>query len=241
MKARRLLSAVPYLMFGFILVGALPPAGVSGEKYPSDLQHKGVVLFEPYQVFPENRKGNAIYLNNRMVFSLPEVAITHIMPLPQEGRFVYLTRNDDGNIDLGIHLPPTDLAPRITKVAEAHYYAVMVIDGVVYKKAYRVLQNNSLVDLLPLSKTAAGLVGGEPGVVFYHISTAQKEEQNGKTVNKFGIILHLSLFDDERLRHLDYPVYNTLPRLNISWVDKSSIQYRLADGRVEVVSISQFQ
>lgn len=207
----------------------------------TDAEHRGIVPFGPYQVFPENRPGNGVYLNDRMVISLPERTIVHVMPFVKKGRFVYLSQNVFGNAELAVHLPPTDPAPRVKKVAEDFYYAVMVMDGIVYKKVYRVVQDSQIVDVLPGSKTAAGVTPGEAGLLFYHVSGASTREQDGETIYEFNLRLHLLMYEEERMRNLDYPVVNTLPRLRLAWKDANSIEYTLADGRVEVLSLAQFQ
>ena len=206
-----------------------------------DAEHKGIVPFGPYQIFPENRPGNAVYLNNRLVVSVPERAIVQVVPLPKEGRFAYLTQNVFGNAELGVYLPPTDPTPKVKKVAEGFYYVVMVIEGIVYKKLYRIVQDANIVDVLPRSKTADGVVAGEAGVLFYHVAGADTTEQDGRTIYQFRLRLHVLLFQEERLRNLDYPVINTLPRLKLAWKNGSGVEYMLADGRVEVLSLAQFQ
>ncbi|MCZ6473970.1 MAG: hypothetical protein O6934_11070 [SAR324 cluster bacterium] len=180
-------------------------------------------------------------MNNRMVVSLKEQTIISIKPLPVEGRFVYLSRNVFGNLNLGIYLPATDPAPRVRKIAEGVFYTVIVIEEIVYKKIYRIVQDDTIVDLLPRSKTADGVTVGETGVLFYHVSSANTVEQDGRTIYQFSLRLHLLLFNEERLRNLDYPIVNTLPRVKLSWKDDTSVEYQLADGTVEALSLAQFQ
>ena len=220
---------------------ALPLGALGAEQIPADQDHRGIVFFEPYQVFPEKRPGNGIYLRNRLLFTFPGHTIVYLLPLALEGRFVYSAINPGGRAILGVFLLPSDRSPRVTRIAQDFYYAVIVIEEIVIKKMFRLMPNNSIADLLPQSKTADGVTAGVPGVAFYHVSTVERTIQNGRSLNRFGLRLHLALFSEERLRTLDYPVYNTLPSLTLSWADETTLQYTLADGRVEAVSISQFQ
>ncbi|MEE8395009.1 MAG: hypothetical protein V3S29_03070 [bacterium] len=231
----------PFLVPCLLLGAVAPGAALAGPERATDASHRGVVSFEPYQVFPENRPNNAVYLNNRMVLSLPGETVVFVKPLAKEGRFAYLTINEFAETNLRVFLPPTDPAPRIRQVAPPLYHVVMVMDGVVYKKMYRILQGNTILDLLPTSKTADGAAVGETGVLFYHVSSVSRDAEGEDPALQFGLRIHLVLFEEERLRTLDYSVINTLPSLLLSWLDEASVQYQLADGRMETLSIAQFQ
>lgn len=230
------------LMLGLgVLVWLMAAPLWASPEMSSDSDHKGIVSFGAYQVFPENRVDNAVYLNNRMVLSLPGQSIRYLLPLIKEGRFAYLATSETGERELGIYLPPTDPSPRVKGVAPGIYHAVIVMDGVVYKKIYRVLQNSVIVDLLPASKTADGLAVSSNGVLFFHVASASSSKVNGKRVSEFALRLHLVLFEEERLRHLDYPIINALPQLVLGWEDETTIKYTLSDGRTDTLSIAQFQ
>lgn len=227
-----------------LVAGAILPvnpwsrAAHAAQEFPGDPEHRGVVTIGDYQIFPENRPGNAVYQDNRLVFSVPGETLVQIIPLPQPGRFIYLTKDSEGTARLGALLATSEPEPRITAIGESFYHAVMVMDGVVYKKLYRIQNDLSVVDLLPSSKTADGMTLGPGGVLFYHVASAQRTD-DGDTV--FGLRLHLAPSDDEPTRHLAYPIMNTLPRLELDWTDANRIRYRLADGREGALSVSQFQ
>lgn len=236
------IATAPLLLGALLLAAVLlaaPPARAA-EQFQSGPNYRGIINFDPYAVFPENRVGNAVYLNNVLLLTLDKETITDVLPLTGDGRFVYLAKDAEGKSHLGVHVLPTDGDPRITPVAEDFYHVVLFLGGVVYKKMYRVIDGN-LLDLLPSSKTADGAVAGPGGVLFYHVATADKEQVDGQEKNVFGLALHLALFNDERLRNLNYLIKNSLPRLELKWEDDSRISYRLADGRTEVLSVSQFQ
>lgn len=224
-----------------VWLAAVPADARAAEQYPSSPNHRGVAPFDPYLVFPENRPGNGVYLDNRLVFSDPGLTIVDVLPLPVQGRFVYYALEAGGQERLGVSVKPNDAQPRITAVAPGFYHAVMVLDGVVYKKMYRIIEQN-ILDLLPNSKTADGAVAGPTGVAFYHVATVIREEQeDGGGGQSFGLRLHLALYDDERPRHLNYLVTNALPRVKIGWLDDTRLEIGLADGRTEVLSVAQFQ
>jgi hypothetical protein len=118
---------------------------------------------------------------------------------------------------------------------------VLTLGGVVYKKLYRVVQERAIVDQLPISRTADGMTAGHTGVAFYHVAIAEDKGPPGQTVKEFRIGLHLALFADDQVRHLNHGIVNALPRIDLKWLDDQRIEYKLADGRGEVLSVAQFQ
>jgi hypothetical protein len=215
-------------------------AAQGAEQFPSSPNHRGMAPFEPYVVFPENRPGNGVYLDNQLIFNTPEQTLVDVLALPAEGRFAYYAIGPQGKGSLGVYVKPNDGKARVDEITPGFYHLVVVMDGVVYKKLYRIIDNN-ILDLLPSSKTADGAVPGPVGVVFYHVATTVRESEAGQPRRGFGLKLHVALYEDERTRHLDYLITNDLPDLKITWLDESRIQIGLADGRSETLSLSQFQ
>jgi len=222
------------------LAVAAGSAAQGAEQFPSSPNHRGVAPFEPYQVFPENRPGNGVYLDNQLVFETKDLTIVDVLALPVPGRFAYYALDGQGNGTLNVVVGPNDPKPRIELVTQGFYHAVVVLDGVVYKKLYRIIDRNVL-DLLPSSKTADGPVAGPVGVVFYHVATAIRETADGQSKRSFGLKLHLALYDSDRTQHLDYLINNALPELKFRWLDDGHIEVGFSDGRTEVLSLTQFQ
>ena len=212
----------------------------AAEQFPSSPDHRGIASFAPYSLFPENRPGNGVYLNDNLVLTEPEVTLLDILPLPATGRFVYLGRDAQAQSSLGVYTTTADRKARIKEITPGYFHVVMVLNGVVYKKIYRILEDK-LQDLLPVSKTADGAVAGEAGVLFFHVASAVREDENGAEKSAFGLRLHLALYDEERTRHLDYLIVNGLPKLDMVWLDDTRIEMGLSDGRKQVLSVSQFQ
>ncbi len=170
-----------------LLVNSWSLSAQAAQEFPGDPEHRGMVTIGDYQIFPENRPSNAVYQDNKLVFGVPGETLVQIIPLPLAGRFIYLTRDADGIARLGARLAKSEPEPRITAIGEAFYHAVMVMDGVVYKKLYRIQNDLSVVDLLTSSKTADGMTLGPGGVLFYHVASAQRTD-DGNTV--FGLRQH---------------------------------------------------
>jgi len=220
------------------LLLASPATGV--EQFPSGPKFRGTVKFEQYAVFPENRPGNGVYLNSILLYSVDGQTIQDVLPLTLEGRFVFLADNGQEQT-LGVRVvEELDKPPRIKPVGKGLFHVVLVLDGVVYKKLYRVIESK-IYDLLPSSKTADGAEAGLNGVTFYHITSAEKEETESGSRSIFGMKLHVVLYEDERVHSLGHNIRNTLPSLDLKWVDEKTISYKLADGTIEELSLAQFQ
>ena len=220
--------------------GAAPLLAV--QEYPSNPSHRGVVAIDAYEIFPENRPGNGVYLQKKLVLTLAGETIRHVVPLPKPGRFAYLAADGAGKTRVGLFVQAQDKLAKVTEVAPGFFHAVVTLDGVVYKKILRALDGKTVVDLLTASKTADGAVAGPRGVAFYHVSsTVDAETVTSAGEKQFGLQLHVALFDEDQVRHYSFSILNTLPQLNLVWNDAEHITYTLADGRSEVLSLSQFQ
>lgn len=227
-RAARLLMLVPGLL--------MLAAAAWGEPLPTGPTHRGVVTVGSYQVFPENRPGNAVYLDSVLQLSVPGQIVLDVGSLPPKGRFVYLARQGDART-VGVRSGSGDPPPRVTEVSPGYYYVVTILDGVAYKKLYRV-QGNTLADLLPSSKTADGVTVGEKGILFFHIGKADQPESGEAT---YTIGIHLALFGETRVRHLGAPVENSTPTIALKWLDASRFTYKLAGGKTETASVSDFK
>jgi hypothetical protein len=222
------------------LAWAAGPASAVQE-FPSNPNHRGVVAFEPYEIFPENRPGNGVYLQRKLLLTLAGETIRHVVALPKPGRFAYLAADAAGKTRVGVFVQAQDKVFRVTEVATGFFHAVVTVDGVVYKKLYRVVDGRAIDDLLSASKTADGAVAGPRGVVFYHVSSTVDQDAAGTAEKQFALQLHVALYDEDHVRHYSFSILNTLPQLNLAWTDAEHLTYTLADGRSEVLSLSQFQ
>ena len=221
-----------------VLLAAHPAGAV--EQFPAGPNHRGVVEFEPYRVFPENRLGNAVYLDNVLVFETRDRILMDVQPTPVDGRFVYYARSGQGAPTLGISVKPADGTPRVENIAPGFFHVTMQLGGVWYKKLYRIV-DHKILDLLSASKTADGATAGPGGVVFFHVASAIRAGEEGQTEDGFGLRLHLALPNDERPRHLNFLVVNTRPSISFKWLDESRIEVGLSEGRTQIISVSQFQ
>jgi len=222
------------LLFTMSLIILAPPAQAV-DQLPSGPQNRGVIQFDQYLVFPENRPGNGVYFNNSLLLHQDDLIITDVSGLDVDRRFVYLARDSQGKVSLGVRISePADKQPRISEIGKGIYHLLLVLDGVVYKKIYRIV-DNKLLDLLPISKTGDGLTLGPSGVAFYHVAAS------GGEANTFGMRLHVAMFAEDKRRSLDLTIKNTLPRLNLKWINGDTLAYAQEDGTSTEVKISEFK
>lgn len=212
------------------------------QEHPSNPTHRGIVDVDTYQVFPENRPGNGVYFQGRLLVSLSGETIRHVAPLPKAGRFAYLATDAEGKGRVGVFVQAQDKLNRVNAVGNGFYHATVTLEGVVYKKLYRIVEGRAVADLLTSSKTADGPTPGERGLAFYHISAAiEPDPAAGITEKQFSMQIHLMLYDEDQVRHYEFPVLARLPQMTLSWADPEHVTYKLDDGRSEILSISQFQ
>jgi hypothetical protein len=198
--------------------------------------HRGVIAVGSYQLFPENRSGNAVYGDNTLLLTLPGQVIQDVVALPAKNKFIYLARQGDTRT-VGVRNGTNDPTPRINEVSPGYYYVVTVLDGVAYKKLVRINGAN-LVDLLPSSKTTDGITVGPTGVLFFHIGKSV-DGPDGKP--RFSIGIHFAPFEAGKVRHLAQQVENTLPSVGLKWMDDTRFQYTLTDGTSTTLSTSDLQ
>jgi len=221
-----------------ICLGA--PWAWAAEQFPSDPTHRGRVEVEAFQIFPENRPGNGVYQKDVLLLSVKGVTISDLIPLEGEGQFAYLGRDSAGEVQIGVRLIEGAPPPRVRKIAPGFFHIAYIVEGAGYKKLFREFEGK-LMNVLPYSRTADGAVPGNKGVLFYHVANAENEEINGEVRTRFAMRVHLALFEEERLRSLNYSVYNARPSLTLSWIDDNRVQMGLAEGKVESISTAQFQ
>jgi len=217
----------------------------AAEPVQAGATHRGIVSAGPFQIFPENRFSNGVYLDGTLLVSVPGQTLLGAVQIGPRGRLVYLARGADGKRVVGVHTLPGDAPPRISEPAKGYTYVVAGFDGQGYKKFLRVT-DTAITDLLPGSRTADGLTAGPKGILFFHVASTAgaapvKPGEPAPLAEAYGIRLHW--LDPEKgvVRHLGRPLYNTLPTLKLAWLDEGQIQITLSDGKSETFSVTDFK
>lgn len=232
-----------------VLLAGLWGALVTGragaaESVQTGASHRGVVPSGPYQIFPENRFSNAVYLDGILLFSLPGQTILSAAQIAPGGRLIYLARGPDGKRAIGVHTKDNEAPPRLSEPAKGYQYVIAGFDGQGFKKLFRVT-DTAITDLMPASRTADGLTPGAKGILFFHVASSPGSP--APTVgelpppNTFGIRLHWLNLATGAVKHLGRPIYNQLPGLKLSWIDDDKFEYTLNDGHSETLTVADFK
>jgi len=221
-------------------VAAAPRPARAVEPLPAGAIHRGIVAAGPYQIFPENRPGNGVYLDGELLLSLPGQTVLSAAQIAPGGRFMYLVRSNDGKRTLGFRTLPNDVAPRLSEPVKGYQYAVAGFEGQGYKKFFRVT-DAAITDLLPASRTADGLTSGEQGILFFHVGTTAGTHPGDAPAGAYGIRLHWLNVGNGVVRHLGRPIYNSVPTLKLAWLDAGRFEYTLSDGTSEILNVTDFK
>ncbi len=218
---------------------------LAAEPVQTGASHRGIVAAGPYQIFPENRFSNGVYLDGTLLVSLPGQTILSVAEIAARGRLVYLARGSDGKRTVGVHTLPGDGSPRITELAKGYSYVVAGFDGQGYKKFFRVT-DSAITDLLHGSRTADGLTVGPKGILFFHVASSPssappKPGDPPPPAEAYGIRLHWLDLEKGVVHHLGRPIYNGLPTLKLVWLDDVRFQFTLTDGKTESLSVTDFK
>ena len=79
-----------FFVFIGLLLLMLPQGVTAVETFSRDSEHRGIVDLSPYQIYPENRMGNAIYLDKKLLDSHPQRVILNITSIKDTKSYVYL-------------------------------------------------------------------------------------------------------------------------------------------------------
>jgi hypothetical protein len=104
------------------LLWIFSPNGIwAVENYLRDPTHRGVIDLSPYQIFPENRMGNGIYLENKLLDSHSQRVILKIVNIKDTDNHVYLYSGLNGVPGLDIVKNDTGEDVRFWKVDPEFY------------------------------------------------------------------------------------------------------------------------
>ena len=209
------------------------------EQWPSTDKHRGIVRYGAYVIFPENRAGNALYVQNTMLFSAShQDTLTAAYPLTGEGNVAYVLRSPTNQLSLKVRLSSKNRLVQLKQLVANFYYVVMVLDRVVYKKILRV-QARGVQDLLPRVKNASLPVVGEQGIAFYHIGTYSPKTES--TPPLYGFRLHFAPFDNSTVLHSAQNFQFRFAALRMHWQTPTSLQIQSKNRAVQVIPLEQFQ
>ena len=200
----------------------------------ADKTHRGVVsVGKNYQIFPENRIGNSVYLKNKWLFSTTDLIMQDAISA-LDGH-VYHAKNKAGKDVLGY--AGGNEKDEFIQLFSGYY---LLKSKPYRRKIYRLDPNGKIQDLLPRSKTATGMLSNGAGkAIFYHISKNIKETDDAGNEVMYHIF-KLHLVDDKlvEIKTLEKSVKDYRWKLKLKWKNKDTLLLEKSDGSKEKIPLS---
>ena len=234
-----------YLFFvcsGLLLI--FSPNGIGAvESFLRDSTHRGVIDLSPYQIFPENRMGNGIYLEKKLLDSHSQRVILKIVNIKSTKSHVYLFRDQYGVLGLNIVKAESDKDARFWKIVPEFYQYSNNITGL--KRIFRIF-NNNIQPILPNLRTGAGVTTSATHAIFYHITDSKdvihlntSGEEIKTRLYTFRLhVINRKLDDSKHIKNLLIQDINY--RLKLVWEDESSVSYKLSNGKKRTVDLLKY-
>ncbi len=227
------------------LITLLTSSNTTGavEIFLRDPDHRGVIEFAPFQIYPENRVGNGIYLEKKLLDSHPQRVILNIVNIKDTDNHVYLYRGLNRVLGLDIVKNDTGEDVRFWQVDQEFYQYSDRTSGT--RKVFRIFQDQ-IVPLLPHLRTGTGVATSPTHAVFYHISNSKNitsVNQNGQeTASRvYTFRLHVIKRDLEGAVSLyDLPIQDANYLLKLVWENEYSVSYKLSNGKKHTIDLRKY-
>lgn len=220
------------ILFLFSIILILLSTIITARVLTVDEGHRGMVqLSNNYQIFPEDRIENAVYFNKKFLFSIKEVSILKVKEI-FDG-YIYLGKKEEDSFFLGYH---SDHNFDFKQVAD-NYWQLTTKEY--YTKIFRVNSSQEIEDILPLSKTGKGLVQNQQGTVaFYHIYSGKPlTTEEGANIYQYFFRIHILSQEDEERVTIKKDIFDTRPKLELTWISPTELSYQLSNGEKYVIDL----
>jgi len=234
-----------FFLFIPTLISLLTSANTTGavEIFLRDPNHRGVIEFAPFQIYPENRVGNGIYLGKKLLGSHPQKVILNIVNIKDTDNHVYLYRGLNGMLGLDIVKNDKGEDVRFWQVDPEFYQYSNRTSGT--KRVFRIFEDK-IIPLLPNLRTGTGVAASQTHAVFYHISNSKNVtsvNQNGqKTASRvYTFRLHAIKRDLEGTVSLyDLTIQDANYLLKLAWENEYSVSYKLSNGKKHIIDLRKY-
>ena len=234
-----------YFLFISTVITLLTSANTSlaVEIFLRDPDHRGVIEFAPFQIYPENRVGNGIYLEKKLLASHPQRVILNIVNIKGTYNHVYLYRALNGVLGLDVVKNDTGEDVRFWQVDHEFYQYSNRTSGT--RRVFRIFEDK-IIPLLPNLRTGTGVAASQTHAVFYHISNSKNVtslNQNGQeTVSRvYTFRLHVINKNLEGAVSLyDLPIQDANYLLKLVWENEHSVSYKLTNGKKHIIDLRKY-
>ena len=238
-KLIKILLFIPALIIQ--LISANLAAAV--EIFSRDSEHRGVIELAPYQIYPENRVGNGIYLEKKLLDSHPQRVILNIVNIKDTDNHVYLYRELNGILGLDIVKNNTGEDVRFWMVDPEFYQYSNRTSGT--RRVFRIFEKK-IIPLLPNLRTGSGLTASKNHAIFYHISNSKnvtRVNQNGQEITNrvYTFRLHIIKRELENTVSIyDLPIKDANYLLKLIWENEYSVSYKLSNGKKHIIDLRKY-
>ena len=238
----KLKTNILFICFGLVLV-MLPQGVTAAENFSRDAEHRGIVEIGPYQIYPENRMGNGIYLDKKLLDSHPQRVILNIVSIKHSQSHVYLYRGQNGLLGLDIVKNDADGEARFWKIDPEFYQYTNRTSGI--QRVFRIFQNQ-IKPLLSHLRTGTGVAASATHAVFYHITESKditRINSSGQEITQkvYTFRLHLINRKFENIESLiNLKIQDVSHRLKLKWVSEYSVSYKLSNGENQTVDLRKY-
>ncbi|MGK5091701.1 hypothetical protein WDW89_06745 [Deltaproteobacteria bacterium TL4] len=193
-----------------------------------DDKHRGVVWLDKYQIYPENRLGNTLYSDKKLLVSDPNQMILEIMDISGLEGLVYLYANQETQMGIGLYDATATQRVEIKRVDDEFYEIRDRNTGT--QKIFRIYQGK-LQSIFARSRTATQVTPAKRHVAFYHINSS-KTVTNAEGIDQriYSFRIHVLKRTESEPYTLPDTVDDTLPYLKLSWVNVNTLRYILSNG-----------
>ena len=229
-----------FFVFTGLVLLFLPQVVKAVKTFSRDSEHRGILDLRPYQIYPENRIGNGIYLDKKLLDTHPQRAILNITSIKNTKSHIYLFRDQNGVLGLGIVKNEADGDARFWKVDPEFYQYTNSSFGI--QRVFRIYQEK-IVPLLTNIRTGSGVVTSANHAILYHITDSKditRTTSSGQEITQrvYNFRLHLINRNFKKIQSLfNLQVQDVSYRLKLKWVNEYSVSYKLSNGKEETVDL----
>ncbi len=206
----------------------------AAETYELDSEHRGVLYLGDYQIFPENRLGNALYYKYKLLISVPDRQILKFYEIPETQSLVYLYADAQQALALDVYDFSEEKESKIKRV-DNEFYEVWLSGN---RKIFRIYQND-LVGLTSHLKTATGLTPSHSHIAYYHIESSEVVSADDEAEHRiYYFRIHVMKRSDINPIKLSEVIQDTQASLKLTWIDARTLSYRLSDGTSHEIDVA---
>ncbi|MDP7318018.1 MAG: hypothetical protein QGH12_07500, partial [SAR324 cluster bacterium] len=176
------------LVLTFFLMLLLPGTSWGLEAFSRPQGQSAHLEMGNFQIYPANRFGNALYLEQTLLKRFPERSVRAALNIRDDRGVLVLVEEQDGMRKLELIRSADDQEGRLRKGRGEFYEFADYKAGI--QQVFRV-QTDHIELLSPGVRTASGLTLNDTHAVFYHISESQEVEIAGQAKRRYTFRLHL--------------------------------------------------